>query len=99
MAVTTAGIDKAEITQCVEVDGRFEKPLAWKFVKFDDASEVDRYVMPADNGLHLFGAEPYRVTKEVMRNRGFPHEADRVYSLGDLAKPGPIAVHFFGQRY
>lgn len=98
MAVTTEGIDKAEIALCVEVDGRFERPLPWAFVKFADASEGTRYVMPASNGLHLLTAQPYRVTKEAMRGRAFPHEMDfgaRAIT-GDEAKEGPKAVHFIG---
>jgi len=97
MAVTTGGIDKAEIAQAVEVDGRFVRRLAWKFVTFDDPGE-GRYVMPATNGLQLLGAQPYRETSEAMRGRAFPHEMDfgPRPTNGDESKLGPQAVHFFG---
>ena len=98
MAVTTEGIEKAEISLCVEVDGRFERPLPWAFVKFADASESNRYVMPASNGLLVLGGQPYRVTKEAMRGRAFPHDLDLAPrpSTGDASKDGPSAIHFMG---
>lgn len=98
MAVTSEGIDKAEVTLCVEVDGKYERPLAWAFVKFNDTSEQNRYVMPASNGLHVIGAQHYRVSKEAMRKSAFPHDAERGarVSSGDESKEGPWAVHFFG---
>ena len=98
MAVTSEGIDKAEVELCVELDGRFVRPLPWAFVKFADVSEGHRYVMPASNGLHLVGAQPYRLTQEAMRGRAFPHETDFGARpiTGDESKFGPQAIHFFG---
>lgn len=98
MALTTEGIDKAEIAVCVELDGRFERLLPWAFVTFADAGEERRWVMPASQGLHVIGGQPYRQTREAMRNRAFPHELDfgPKPSSGDLSKEGPRAVHFFG---
>ena len=98
MAVTTEGIDKAEVALCVELDGAYERPLPWAFVKFADVSETNRYVMPASNGLHLLAAQPFRVRKEAMRGQAFPHEMDfgpRPIT-GDESKFGPQAIHFFG---
>lgn len=106
MAVTTGGIDKAEIGVCVTLDrermadGRFaqtERLLPWVFVKFADDSETNRYVMPASNGLHLFDTRPFRQTRETMRSAGFPHELDAGPrpTDGDASKDGPRAIHFF----
>jgi len=100
MAVTTRGIDYAEIARCVVVDGRFTNPLPFVFVKFADADEGNRYVMPASQGLALFGSEPYRTTLEPMGAGGFPHDnfaGSRSSSpADDGSKPGPFAVHYFG---
>lgn len=106
MAVTTEGIDKAEIAVCVEIsterlqDGSWAQtvtPLPWTLVKFADASETNRYVMPASNGLYLFGAQPYRQTRETMRRTAFPHDADYGPrpTTGEGREPGPRGVHFF----
>ena len=109
MAVTTEGIDKAEVTQCVEVssgrtaDGVFIQtvtPLPWVLVRFADNSETNRYVMPTNGGVSLAvaGAVPYRMTQEAMRNTAFPHESDRGPrpTDGDLSRAGALAVHQFG---
>lgn len=112
MALTMDGMDKAEVFYCYEisqqrlVDGRFvqvENILPWAFVKFTDPGEDSvRWVSSRNGdsvGLTVPGAVTYRQRREIMRNSPFPHEADRpglTSTDGDLLKPGPIAIHFFG---
>jgi hypothetical protein len=106
MAVTGDGVSKATLIRCEQIEsGGFFRPLPWSFIEFADASEQGvRYVMPASNGIHELGAEPYRVKREAMRNSPFPHEIDvpsglrELQTSNDESKPGPHALHFFGNQ-
>jgi len=109
-AISATDIDRALVTFCYEVGERktpfgclrYERILPWAFVQFPDSGDP-RYVSPLTGqqsvGLHAQGGAPYFFGSEYMRTSAFPHEQDYGSTSppdGDVAKPGPRAVHFFG---
>jgi hypothetical protein len=97
-------MDLAEVTYCYELTSdagaRLPRQLPWAFVRFGDVGEDRAYVAPVGAlGLTEPGRGVYRTFAEYMPFRGFPLEGSRparVNSTDDLFKPGPLAVHFYG---
>ena len=116
MAYTSRGIEEMEFTFCYQrLERRGENPelrrLPWAFVRFADAGEDRKYVMPLPPlGLTAVGGgsplldpgaltPPRRSFYEFMEHAPFPLENGtpaRVNSNEDDRFPGPQAVHFFG---
>lgn len=115
MAYSSRGIEEMEFTFCYQkIQRRNADPemrrLPWAFVRFADAGEDRRYVMPLPPlGLtaHSAGSNldpgalvpPPRSFYEFMDHEPFPSDnatPARVSSTEDDRFPGRQSVHFFG---
>lgn len=96
MALTSDGVERAEVTHCFETDVArdstgamvpVQRRLPWVFVRFGSVGE-ERYVAPVGGvGLALLGGELYRESVEYMSRRAFPY---------GVTSDGPTGVQFFG---
>lgn len=98
-------LNNAEVVPCIELDtarggAQIVRELPWAFVRL--GGETTRYVMTGDRAQLASPAHGVAVrpqAPEAMRFKPFPHDLDRPpvsAASGDLAKAGPLAVHFFG---